>query len=123
MIHSEPVSAIIKITAVKISAIRIPTAFGPRVEVQKIDHVDDDLRHREDGDGKRRRVLAFENARHHEPERDGGEDHRQPKADQIAVEREVKAVTFAVICAMTIVTTVGGVVRRMRVVHRSIPIR
>ncbi len=88
-----------------------PAALGLGRHVEEEDHVDHDLHHREAHDDRAGRACA-ERHRHHQPEGDGGQDHREDEADDIVAHRRVRH--------LDLVMTVLGVGIGT---HRSTPIR
>ncbi len=67
----------------------VPPAFGLRIQMQEIDHVDDNLDRAEDHDQRHRRGVIVEDPAHDQPERYRREDHGENKAGHVALEGAV----------------------------------
>ena len=89
--------------------------------MEEVDHVDDDLHQRERHADARRDPRVGDDAAHHQPERNGGEDHRQNEADHIIAAGAVRLTRgMAVVMAMAVIVRMIVCVVRA---HRSTPSR
>src|SRR5690606_13397146 len=103
----------------------VPAAFRPRVHVQEVDHLHHDLDH---GEGEYRQgggawVLHY--VAHLQPERYGGEVHRQHEADDVVAHAAMRAFLVGVVLAAVLVVgmAVGHGMGVVGLAHGSTPIR